>query len=430
MVRKLEDKKAIEEKIYSLIDQYYSVKDYNFVPGKTKIPLQVPAIGADEIKEAMESFLSTWLTMGKKVKTFEENFANYIGTKLATMVNSGSSANLLALSILTNPHFKNQFSAGEEIITPVVTWPTTVYPITNVGLTPVLVDVNLEDFNINIEKLENAITEKTRAIMPVHLLGNPADMKRIMEITEEKNLYVIEDSCEAHGAEVDGKKVGSIGDIGTFSLFMSHHITTIEGGMLVTNNEEINELSKSIRVFGWIRDLKNKNEIANKYKNIDSRFLFYNLGFNIRPTEIQGALGIHQIKKLENFIKIRKENAEFWNKVLSEFSDYLILQKEKSGTRHVWFSYPVTVNKNAPFTREELTKFLEEKLIETRPIQSGDMTQQPATSLINHKVVGELKNAKYIHENSFFIGNHQAIGREEREYVANAFVGFLDKVRK
>lgn len=426
----MEDKKSIEQKIYSLIEQYYSVRDYSFVPGKTKIPLQVPPIGSDEIKEAVESFLSTWLTMGKKVKTFEGSFADYIGTKSAIMVNSGSSANLLALAALTNPHFKNQFRPGEEVITPAVTWATTVYPIANVGLIPVIVDVDLETFNINVDSIENAITEKTRAIMPVHLLGNPSDMKRINEIAEEKNLYVIEDSCEAHGAEVCGKKVGSIGNIGTFSFFMSHHITTIEGGMIVTDDDEISELMKSLRAFGWIRDLRNRDEIANKYKTIDSRFLFYNTGYNMRPTEIQGAFGMHQIKKIEKFIKIRRDNADYWNKVLSEYSDYIILQKERSGTRHVWFSYPVTVKSDAPFSRFDLMKFLEEKLIETRPIQTGDITQQPGIKLINNRVVGDLKNAKYVHENSFFIGNHQAIGKEEREYVANSFIEFFEGIKK
>ena len=424
------DKKEIENKIYELIDSYFSAERPAFVPGETKIALQNPPIGSSEVKEALESLLSTWVTMGKKVKSFESSFSEYLGTKNATMVNSGSSANLLALSMLTNPRYSKRLQQGDEVITPAVTWATTVMPIANVGLTPTLVDVDIETFNINTEAIENAITEKTKAIMPVHLLGNPAEMKRILEIAEEKNLHVIEDSCEAHGAEVDGKKVGSMGNLGTFSFFISHHITTMEGGMIVTNNEELDELSRAMRVFGWIRDMKDKENIAKQYSQIDSRFLFHNVGYNFRPTDLQGAFGMHQIKKIEGFIKIRKENAEYWNKILNEYSDYLILQNERPGTRHAWFSHPITVKKDAPFTRTEFMSFLESKKIETRPIQASDITQQPCIELMNHRVPGNLENAKTIHTNSFFLGNHQDIRKEEKEYVGNMFVEFLDGVKK
>jgi CDP-6-deoxy-D-xylo-4-hexulose-3-dehydrase len=422
-------RKDIEDRIYSLIDLYYSYNDYSFVPGKTKIPLQRPPISSNEVKSSLQSLLSTWVTMGEKVKAFEGMFTKYIGTKYGTMVNSGSSANLLALSILMNPRMRWKMNPGDEVITPAVTWSTTVYPIFQNSLKPVLVDVDLETFDINVDAMEKAITEKTRAIMPVHLLGNPADMKRIMEIAEDKDLYVIEDSCEAHGAEVGGKKVGSMGDIGTFSFFVSHHITTIEGGMVMTNNEDINELAKSMRVFGWIRDLKNKDDIAAQNKGIDPRFLFHNYGYNFRPTEINGAFGVSQMPRLEDYIKIRQENANFWNKVLEPYSQFIMTHKERFGTRHTWFSYPMTVRKGAPFTRKDIMSFLETRMIETRPIQAGDMTQQPCMSLVDYRVSGYLENSKFIHDNSFFIGNHQGIGKDEREYVAQALVDFLGKVR-
>jgi len=424
------DRKTVENEIYRLIEKYFELEEPGFVPGKTKVPLQKPPVTADEVKESVESLLSTWLVMGKKVKAFEDIFAGYIGVKHGTMLNSGSSANLVALSVLTNPRFSGRLSRGDEVITPAVTWATTVFPIHNVGLTPVLVDVDSDTFNVNVDAMEKAITDKTKALMPVHLLGNPSDMKRIMEIAEDNDLYVIEDSCEAHGAEIGGKKVGSMGDMGTFSFFMSHHITTIEGGMIMTDNEEMDELAKSIRVFGWIRDMKNKSEIAEKHKDIDPRFLFYNFGYNLRPTEIQGAFGIHQVKKIEGYIKIREENALYWNKTLSEFEDLVTTQKERAGTRHSWFSYPITVNPKAPFTRSDMMNFLESRLIETRPIQSGNITQQPGMSLIDHRVSGKLEGARAVHERSFFIGNHQSIGKSEREYVANTFVEFLEKARK
>ena len=307
--------------ISKLLQQHFKNSKDEFIPGKTKISIATPTYGFAEVNEAIDSLLSTWVTMGKKVKKFENNFAKYIGSRHAVMVNSGSSANLLALSILTNPKFSKRIKAGSEVLTPAVTWATTIFPIVNVNLVPSIIDVDLENFNLDVDKLRKSITKKTKAIMPVHLLGNPANMKEIIDVAKEYDLFVIEDSCEAHGAKFNNKKAGSFGDISTFSFFLSHHISTIEGGMLLTKNEEIFELAKSMRIFGSIRDQKNKKQIAKKNPKLDPRFLFDSLGYNIRPTEIQGAFGIHQIKKLEKFIKIRTYNANFWNKKLAKFSN-------------------------------------------------------------------------------------------------------------
>ncbi len=412
------------KKIGAIVKDYFEAQKREFVPGETKIPLQWPSYGFEEVNEAIESMLSTWVTMGKKVKTFENIFANYMGSKYAAMVNSGSSANLVALTALTNKSLKRRINSGDEVITPAVTWATTVYPITNVGAKPVFVDVGL-DYNIDVDKIEAAITEKTKAIMPVHLLGNPCDIERIMEIADDHNLFVIEDNCESYGAEVGGKKVGTFGDIGTASFFISHHITTIEGGMVYTNDEALFELIKQIRVFGWIRDLKDKETIARKYSNIDPRFLFINMGYNLRPTEMQGAFGMHQMKKLEGFIKIRKENADYWNKRFEQFSDYFIIPKERSGTRHVWFCYPLIVKPNAPFTRKEITDFLESKKIETRPIMSGNMVEQPVAEMLDYRISGELDNSRLIMSSAFFFGNHQFIGNAEREFIADSIEEFV-----
>ena len=221
--------------------------------------------------------LTTWVTMGKKVNSFEEKFQDYVDSKNAIMVNSGSSANLLALSTLTNPLFENKIEKGSLIITPAVTWATTVSPIVNVGCKPLFVDVDLDTLCIDTDLLEESISEDTSCIMPVHLMGYPCDMKRISKIAKENNLRLVEDSCEAHGASQEGKKVGTFGDIGTFSFFLSHHITTMEGGMLVTNNEEIAEIAKSLRTFGWTREMKKKDEINAEYSDVDPRFLFVNV---------------------------------------------------------------------------------------------------------------------------------------------------------
>jgi CDP-6-deoxy-D-xylo-4-hexulose-3-dehydrase len=416
----------IKDRIRDLIKEYFSQKEEEqFAPGKTRIPLNIPAYDWEEACEAVESILSTYVTMGKKVKEFEAMFADYIGVKYATMVNSGSSANLIAISILTNPVLSEPIQPGDEIITPAVTWATTVFPIINCGAIPVLVDVELETFNLSVEEMEKAITDKTRAIMLVHLLGNPCDMPKIMKIAQEHDLFIIEDACEAHGAELNGQKVGSFGDLATFSFFFSHHISTIEGGMVLTNNEEFAELAKALRVFGWIRDLKDKDEIAERHKDIDPRFLFVNIGYNFRPTEIQGAFGIHQIRKLDKFIEIRRENAKFWAESLKHYSDYLWFHKEREGTRHVWFGYPLTVSPNAPFTRKELVDFLEKKGVETRPIMAGNMDEQPAMRFFPYRKIGELPNSRLIMRNSFFFGNHHGIGKQEREAIVEYIGEFM-----
>lgn len=413
-------------KIDDLLKKYYSEKTVSFVPGKSKIPLASPSYGYEEVYESIQSLVSTWITMGSKVRQFEKEFAEYVGVKYAIMVNSGSSANLLAFAILTNPAYKSKFQDGDEIITPALTWATTVYPIINNNLKPVFVDVGLDSYNLDPKKIESAITKRTKAIFPVHLLGKPADMKSIIEIARKHNLIVIEDSCEAHGAQIDNKKTGSFGKIATFSFFMSHHITTMEGGMLVTNDEEIYEIGKALRAFGWVRDLQNKPELAKVHSDIDSRFLFVNLGFNIRPTEIQGAFGIQQLKKLEKFIEIRRSNVEFWEKSLSKFSDYLQLPLETSGTRHVSFGYSILVKTSAPFSSKQLATYLESKNIEVRPIMAGNITRQPVSKLFDYRISEDLENSTTIMNNALFLPNHQDVGKEQREYIAECIKEFIE----
>ena len=408
------------------IKKIFETQELNrkFIPGESKIPLAAPSFSYDEVEDALDSMLTTWVTMGKKVNEFEEKFQEYVNSKNAIMVNSGSSANLLALSTLTNPLLENKIEKDSYIITPAVTWATTVSPIVNVGCKPLFVDVDLDTLCINTDLLEESISKDVSAIMPVHLMGHPCDMNRISKIAQEKNLRLIEDSCEAHGASQEGKKVGTFGDIGTFSFFMSHHITTMEGGMLVTNHEDIAEIAKSLRTFGWTREMKKKDEINSKYSDIDARFLFVNLGYNMRPTELQGAFGRHQIKKLDSLIQHRRETARYWNERLMKYSDILLLPT-RNLENHVFFGYAITIRENAPFTRKEITDFLESKGIETRPIMSGNFTEQPVSRLLQWEKHGELKNSKLIMRNSFFIGNHLQILEKEREYVADKFDEFF-----
>ncbi|HYL66141.1 MAG TPA: DegT/DnrJ/EryC1/StrS family aminotransferase [Nitrosopumilaceae archaeon] len=416
---------SVKPTIIKLIRKNFE-KRHEFIPGKTRIALIEPAFGPDEVIEALDSLLTTNVTMGKKVKRFEHLFSRYIKSRFSSMVNSGSSANLVALSALTNPWFQRRIKKNTEVITPAVTWATTVYPLYNLNLKPKFVDINLENFCMKTDDLDRAVSSNTSLLLPVHLLGNVCDMSIIKEVATKKDLLIMEDCCEAHGAEFKGKKVGTLGDIGTFSFFLSHHITTMEGGMVVTNDESLHELSKALRAFGWIRDLKLKEKFMSKYPHIDPRYLFVNLGYNFRPLEIQGAFGIHQIAKLENFIKIRKENARYWSRRFSQYEDYFILTKETPHTRSVYFCYPLTIKKDAPFDRKHLLNYLKTKKIETRPIMSGNFLEQPTIEFIPHAKYGKLENSKLAMRNSFFFGNHHEIDKPQREYVVDVIAQFIE----
>lgn len=413
---------TIRQQLRALVERYFQAARSEDASGPVRIPLSVPSYGVEEVMEALDSLLTTRVTMGSKVREFEKRFAEYIGMRHAIMVNSGSSANLLALSMLTNPLLDGHLQPGDEIITPAVTWPTTVYPIIQTGALPVLVDVDLETFNVTVAQLERALTPRTRALMIVHLLGNPCPIRPIMEFARAHNLFVIEDCCEAHGAEVDGRRVGSFGHLATFSFYFSHHITTIEGGMLLMNDPDLAELARALRVFGWVRDLRNRDPLAREYADIDARYLFVNLGYNFRPTEIQGAFGIHQLARLEGFIEARRANARYWTERLRVLERYFLLPQEQEGTRHAWLFYPLVVRPDAPFTRAELTAFLESKMVETRPIMAGNISEQPVMRHVPYRSVGSLPNARLIMRNGLLVGMHQSLAARARE----AFVTYLE----
>jgi len=411
------------EQIADGIRQYMAVYDEPqvFVPGTTRIPLSSPTHGADEVIEALDSLISTWVTMGPKVKRFERMFADYIGRKHAVMVNSGSSANLLALSALN-------LQPGDEVITPALTWATTVWPIAQVVAIPVLVDVERDSYNISPAAIEAAITPKTRAIMPVHVLGNPCNMDAIMDIADQHGLDVIEDCCEALGAMCHGRKVGCFGDLATFSFYFSHHISTIEGGMVLTNNDVLADMCRSQRSHGWMRDLSNREEVAAQYPDIDPRFPFPNTGYNLRPTEIQGAFGIHQLPKLDGLVETRRVNTTWLNGALSPYRRWLMLPSEAQDTFHSFMGYPLTVKPGAPFTKGQLVQFLEGKGLETRPLLTGNIVNQPAMKQIQYRVSGTLDNAQYIQENSFYIGPHPGIRTRERVAIKEYFDEFFKGV--
>lgn len=417
----------IKQELLDLVDQFFEDPPSAYRAQDGELPLVLPSYGAAEVKEAIDSLLSSYVTMGAKVAEFERVWAEYLGATGSLMVNSGSSANLLALSALTDPDCPDRMERGAEIITPAVTWSTTVFPISQVGAKPVLVDIDPASLTIDVEEIEAAITPDTRAIMPVHLLGHPAQMDVIQEIAEDHDLLVVEDCCEAHGAELDGQKVGTFGDLGTYSFFFSHHITTMEGGALNTDRPELLDILRSLRAHGWTRERKDRKELAEMHPQFDDRFLFVTRGYNLRPTEVQGAFGIHQVPRLETIVGARQRNAEYWRDELSRFEDHLILPAAGSGCRHAWFGFALRVRSEAPFSRDDLSASLERAGVETRPIMAGNFADQPAFQTLNARVQGDLEVSRDVSRSGFFIGNHHAFGRENCRQVVEAVEAFIDK---
>ncbi|MEN9625907.1 MAG: hypothetical protein RL557_235 [archaeon] len=403
-----------------------------------KVPLISRLYDEEEVVEVIESLLHPerlTLNAGGDLKTirFENIWSEFIGVKNGIMVNSGSSANLITYYVLSNPSFRERLYPGDEVITTALTWGTSVTPLFALGLKPVFVDVNPESYTIDVTKIEEAITPRTRAIMPVHLLGFSADMDEIMRLAKKYNLLVIEDCCEAHGAEWNGSKVGSFGHFSTFSFYLSHHITTIEGGMILTNNDSYAELARIIRSQGVMRNVKNpeyKAAIQTLYPDIDPRFLFANTGYNFRPTEMESSFGIVQWKRFDAFLKIRELNANFLTEKLSQYNEFIQLPKKPQHSKAAWFSYPILVKKSAPFSKEELVQFLEEKGIETRPVMSGNFTKHPVAKLYDFRISKNMAYTDAIHEQAFLIGTHAGIGEAEREYIAACFNDFFEFIKK
>ena len=408
------------------LEGYVANKCNQYRSGKL-LPLMMPTFGAEEIMEAFDSMVEMNVTMGKKVTQFEKEFVEYLKSEYATMVNSGSSANLLALSILANPSISDPIKPGDDVIVPSVTWSTSIFPIINIGAKPVLVDVD-QDYVIDCEKLKEVISNKTKAIIPVHLLGNVCDMNAVKDIADDHKLYVVEDCCEALGSEYKGKKVGTLSDLSSFSFYFSHHITTVEGGMLCTGNFEYGDLARILRAHGYVRHALKKEKYTAASPEIDPRFLFVNLGYNFRACDLQGAFGIRQLQKLEGFIGTRIKIAKAFIQRLKTYEDYLLLPRKKSDTRHSWFAFPITVKANDKFTRNELMQYLEEKGVETRPLVCGNFADQPVMKMFNHGK-GDLSNAENIMKNSFYFGIHHNIEDDTVEKVGKIFNEFFSKLR-
>lgn len=376
-----------------------------------KFPLAMDSWDEQE-KEAINKVVQSGLfTMGKKVKKFEEEFSNYIGSKYSVMVNSGSSANLLMIASLfyTKDHSR-KLNRGDEIIVPAVSWSTSYYPLYQYGLKIKFVDIDLETLNYDLEKLKNAISNKTKVILAVNLLGNPNNFKIIKNMIYSKEIIVIEDNCESLGAEFENKKTGTIGVLGTFSFFFSHHISTMEGGMVVTDDQELYHILLSLRAHGWTRDLPEKNSIINKSKNnFDETFRFVLPGYNLRPLEMSGAIGSIQLKKFPTFLKQRRENAKFFREKMKNYDDIIIQEEIGSSS---WFGFSMVINKESSRTRENLLFALNSLGFECRPIVAGNFVKNRVIKYFNTEIDDEYRNADLIDTHGLFIGNHHLDMRE------------------
>ncbi|MBO5063493.1 MAG: DegT/DnrJ/EryC1/StrS family aminotransferase [Campylobacter sp.] len=357
-----------------------------------------------ELNAINEVIKSDIFTMGKKVAQFEQDFAKFVGSKYAVMTSSGSTANLIATAALFYTK-NNKLQRGDEVIVPAVSWSTTYYPLHQYGLKLKFVDIDLHTLNYDLEALKDAISDKTKMIMCVNLLGNPNDFDAIKTIIGDRNIILLEDNCESMGAEYNGKQAGTFGIMGTFSTFYSHHMATMEGGFVVTDNEELYHILLCLRAHGWTRNLPKDNLIAPKSDDwFSESFRFVLPGYNVRPVEMSGAIGIEQLKKLPNFLKHRRENAKLFSKYFANHQDF-IMQKEIGSSS--WFGFSLIIRPESKLKRADIIKLLEANNIEYRPIATGDFTQNEVIKYFDYEIHGELKNAKYLQENGFFVGNHQ-----------------------
>ncbi|OOX89832.1 pyridoxamine 5-phosphate oxidase [Campylobacter coli] len=367
-------------------------------------PLASSTWDEKELQAIQDVIKNDMFTMGKKVAEFEKDFAKFVDSKYAVMTSSGSAANLIATAALfytKNPKLKR----GDEVIVPAVSWSTTYYPLYQYGLKLKFVDIDLETLNYDLDALSSAISDKTKMIMVVNLLGNPNDFDAINDLIKEKDIILLEDNCESMGAEYKGNQAGTFGIMGTFSTFFSHHMATMEGGFVVTDDEELYHILLCLRAHGWTRNLPKENLVANKSDDwFSESFRFVLPGYNVRPVEMSGAIGIEQLKKLPAFLKHRRENAKLFFQYFGNHPDF-IMQKEIGSSS--WFGFSLIIRPESKLKRNDVVRILEKNNIEYRPIVTGDFTQNEVMKYFDYEIFGELQNAKIVHSNGFFIGNHQ-----------------------
>lgn len=428
----------LREEILTRVKELYEVKyqQQAFEPGMTPVRYAGRVFDADEMQHLVDSSLDFWLTTGRFADEFEKKFAELFGLKHASLVNSGSSANLVAISALTSPKLGDrQLRPGDEVITVAAGFPTTLNPIVQNQLVPVLVDVDLGTYNVNIDQLKEAVSSKTKAIFLAHTLGNPYNLDAVMEIAEENNLWLVEDNCDAIGSRYNGKMTGTFGDLSTYSFYPAHHITMGEGGCINTNSTPLKKLVESFR--DWGRDCwcpPGKDDTCHKRfgwqmgdlpEGYDHKYIYSHIGYNLKVTDMQAAVGVAQLKKLHSFVEARKKNWRFLRNCLDRYDADLLLPSPTENSEPSWFGFAITVKPEAGFSRNEITNFLESRKIATRLLFGGNLLRQPAYKNITHRKIGNLENSDFIMNNTFWIGVYPGLCDQQLEYISATFTEFF-----
>ncbi|MEN9945695.1 MAG: hypothetical protein RLZZ293_81 [Pseudomonadota bacterium] len=421
----------IQKDIAQLVNKFATIKyaQTEFIPGKTTIPPAGKVIGELELQYMVEASLDGWLTTGRFNDKFEKKLANYLGVKHLITVNSGSSANLVAFNALTSPKLGDRaIKVNDEVISVAAGFPTTINPIIQFGAIPVFLDVEIPTYNIDISKLEQAITPKTKAIFLAHTLGNPYNLKAIREICDNYNLWLIEDCCDALGSRYDGKLVGTFGDIATVSFYPAHHITMGEGGAVFTNNDLLKMIAESFR--DWGRDCYCQpgcdntcgkrfcQQLGQLPFGYDHKYTYSHLGYNLKITDMQAACGLAQLERLDNFVQQRKDNFNYLKAKLENCSEFLILPEATANSQPSWFGFPITLKENAGFSREDLLKYLADNKIGTRLLFAGNVIKQPYMQGRNYRIVGDLTNSDRIMHQTFWVGIYPGLSKAMLDYTA------------
>jgi CDP-6-deoxy-D-xylo-4-hexulose-3-dehydrase len=443
-------KDVLKDKIFKLVKEYYDsvhkpyqIKEFN--PDKDKINYAGRVFNEREIINLVDSGLDFWLTAGRFANQFEKEFAEFLGVKYCLLTNSGSSANLLAISALTSPKLdEKRLKPGDEVITTACAFPTTVNPIIQNNLIPVFLDVDIGTYNIQVDKIEPAISEKTRAIFLAHTLGNPFDLHKVLKICEKYNLWLIEDNCDALGSKYKGKYTGFFGHIATFSFYPAHHITTGEGGALTTNDDQLKRLIESFRDWGrdcWCASGKDNTcgkrfgwQLGELPYSYDHKYIYSLFGYNLKVTDMQAAIGVAQLEKLPSFIEARKRNWKILREGLDDLSDVFILPEPTPYSDPSWFGFILTVKENTKFSRDEIVKYLEESGIQTRMLFAGNIIRHPAFDEMRksgkgYRVVGDLCNTDMIMNDTFWIGVYPGLKEKMIEFMIKKIREFIEKHR-
>jgi CDP-6-deoxy-D-xylo-4-hexulose-3-dehydrase len=427
-------------KVFEAVREYFTSVERakEFIPGKSIVPISGRVCDAEDMLALVDASLDLWLTAGRFAEAFEKNLAGRLGLSHALLVNSGSSANLLAVSALTAPEWKERtLRPGDEVVTVAATFPTTVNPILLYGALPVFVDIELGTYNARADEVEAAIGPKTKAIVLAHTLGNPFDVDRIVSFASKHHLWLIEDCCDALGSTYRKCPVSSFGDIGTFSFYPAHHITMGEGGAVATADAKMNRILESFRDWGrdcWCAPGKD-NTCGKRFQwqlgelpfGYDHKYIYSQMGFNFKATDMQAAIGLSQLKKLEGFIAARKHNFALLKSGLHQFEKHLILPEATPHSDPAWFGFPITVRDGAPFSREELTGFLEAKGVRTRLLFGGHILRQPYFKDRAYRAIGDLKNTDKTMKDTFWIGVYPGITAEMISFVVDQFHSFMKK---